>query len=233
MIELHGIGKTYSHSSSRAPALTDISLHIRPGEIVSLAGPSGSGKSTLINLIGCLDTATSGTYALDGKLVNTTSESILAQIRNKQIGLIFQNSNLLPTLNVMDNVQLPTRYGDRGSATASRATDVIELLNLTEKQTFYPHQLTPLEQQELAIARALVNQPSVLLADEPTGNLDSSSSNAILGTLQQLNEELGITVLIATHDQAVAVCTRRVISIGDGLLVSDKVVIQTRLERSH
>ena len=233
MIELHGIGKTYPNSSSRAPALTDISLHIRPGEIVSLTGPSGSGKSTLINLIGCLDTATSGTYALDGTLVNTTSESFLAQIRNKQIGLIFQNSNLLPTLNVMDNVQLPTHYGNRGSTTASRASEVIELLNLTGKQTFFPHQLTPLEQQIVAIARALVNQPSVLLADEPTGNLDSSSRNVILGTLQQLNEELGITVLIATHDQAVSVCTRRVISIGDGLLISDKVVIQTRLERSH
>jgi putative ABC transport system ATP-binding protein len=232
MIELNRLTKTYPSYTESVHALRDISLHIRPGEIISITGPSGSGKSTLFNILGCLDQPTSGTYQLDGKLINFASESTLAQIRNKHIGLVFQNSNLLPDMTILDNVLLPLRYGnDKGEANA-KALEVLQIMTLRDKLSSYPMQLSPTDQQRTALARALVNQPSVLLADEPTGNLDSSSSKVILATLQQLNEELGVTVLIATHNQEVAICTRRVINIQDGVLVNDKVVIQTRLERS-
>ena len=233
MIELHGICKTYKNNRNAVPVLNDISLHIRPGEIVSVTGPSGSGKSTLMNILGCLDLPSSGTYQLDGKLVNMASESSLAQIRNNHLGMIFQNPNLLPSKTVLDNVKLPLQYGAYQADMGLRLSEVIDMLGIRGNINSYPHQLSALEQQRVGIARALINQPSVLVADEPTGNLDSSSGEDVLGTLQQLNEELGLTVIIATHDQEVAVCTRRVINIRDGVLMTDKVVIQTRLSRSQ
>jgi len=233
MIELNDLSKTYPGRTEHVQALNNISLNIRPGEIVSIMGQSGSGKSTLLNILGCLDTQTSGTYQLDGKLVDTTSEAHLARIRNQHVGFVFQNPNLLANMTVLDNVLLPLRYGKTGNESTSKAFSVLETLRLRHRSSYYPRQLLAVEQQQISVARALVNQPSVLLADEPTGNLDSISGKVILGTLQQLNEEMGITILIATHDQEVAVCTRRVINIRDGALVSDKIVIQTRLERSH
>ena len=233
MIEINDLGKTYRDRTEHLQVLNNISLNIRPGEIVSIMGQSGSGKSTLLNILGCLDTPTSGTYQLDGKLVDTTSEANLAQIRNQHVGFIFQNPNLLAHMTVLDNVLLPLRYGKADSESTSKAFSILETFKLRQKSNYYPRQLLAVEQQQVAIARALVNQPSVLLADEPTGNLDSISGKVIFGALQQLNEEMGITTLIATHDQDVAVCTRRVINIRDGALVSDKIVIQTRLERSH
>ncbi len=231
MIELNGICKTYTGDNGRQDVLEDISLHIRPGEIVALTGRSGSGKSMLLNILGCLDTPNSGSYRFDGQLVDMTSESQLAQIRNKRIGLVFANAKLLPKLTTLENINLPLRYGRHGSDLQPRTAEVSELLNLGSFLQSYPRELSLLNQKKVAIARALINQPSVLLADEPTGNLDSPSAEIILATLQQLNEQLGTTVVIATHDQEVAVCTRRSINLRDGKLISDKVVIQTRLRQ--
>ena len=231
MIELNGICTTYMGDNGRQDVLEDISLHIRPGEIVALTGRSGSGKSMLLNILGCLDTPNSGSYRFDGQLVDMTSESQLAQIRNKRIGLVFANAKLLPKLTTLENINLPLRYGHHGSDLQPRAAEVSELLNLGSFLHSYPRELSLLNQKKVAIARALINQPSVLLADEPTGNLDSPSAEIILATLQQLNEKLGTTVVIATHDQEVAVCTRRSINLRDGKLISDKVVIQTRLRQ--
>jgi putative ABC transport system ATP-binding protein len=233
MIAINDLSKTYRGRTEYVQVLDSISLNIRPGEIVSIMGQSGSGKSTLMSILGCLEAQTSGTYQLDGKFIDATSEANLARVRNENIGFVFQSPNLLPNMTVLDNVLLPLRYGKRKKDSTAKALSILEILKLRHKSSYYPRYLLPIERQQIAVARALVNQPSVLLADEPTGNLDSVSGKTILGTLQQLNEEMGITILIATHDQDVAVCTRRVVNIRDGALVSDKIVIQTRLERSH
>ena len=231
MIELNAICKTYTGTNGRQDVLEDISLHIRPGEIVALTGRSGSGKSMLLNILGCLDAPNSGSYRFDGQLVDMSSESHLAQIRNKRIGLVFSNPNLLPNLTTLENMNLPLRYGRHSSTIQPKAAEVSELLKLGPLLNSYPRELSLVNQQKVAIGRALINQPSVLLADEPTGNLDSPSGEIILATLQQLNEQFGTTVVIATHDQEVAVCTRRSINLRDGKLMTDKVVIQTRLRQ--
>ena len=224
LIELRDIYKTYQIGDIAVPVLKGISLTIARGEMVALMGASGSGKSTLMNILGCLDRPTSGEYWLDGEEVARLSADQRALVRNHKFGFVFQNFNLLPRTSALDNVAMPLSYtADHLSERRARnqARKVLEEVGLVDRLDHEPSQLSGGQQQRVAIARALVNHPPLIFADEPTGNLDSRTSEEVLSMFQQLNEQGGITIIIVTHDALVAKHARRIIHIHDGLIVED------------
>ena len=223
MIELENIVKTYRMGQIEVQALRGMSCRIERGEMVAIMGPSGCGKSTLMNIMGCLDTPTSGRYFLDGAEVSRLSDSQLAGIRNRKIGFVFQTFNLLPRTSALGNVELPLLYGN-GSNRRKRVLEALERVGLVERAQHRPSELSGGEQQRVAIARALVSNPSIILADEPTGNLDSQASAEIMAILEELNREEGITVVLVTHEQELAARTQRIISLRDGQIVEEEQV---------
>jgi putative ABC transport system ATP-binding protein len=227
-IRLENIHKTYDLGEIQVHALRGISLEIHPGEFVAVMGSSGSGKSTLMNIIGCLDKPTRGQYYLDGKDVSGLSKNELAKIRSHKIGFVFQQFNLLSRTSALENVELPTIYaGTPVAERERRAQDALNRVGLAQRSGHFPSQLSGGQQQRVAIARALVNKPSLLLADEPTGNLDSRTSIEIMEILQKLNDEEGLTVVIVTHEADIAQFAKRALEFRDGKMKKD-VLIQRR-----
>ncbi len=213
-----GINKFYQMGEEQMHILKDIALDVQRGEYLSVLGPSGSGKSTLMNIIGCLDTPTSGTYILDGEVIEDMTEVELARIRSREIGFIFQNSQLLPRLDALRNVELPLIYaGVRPRERRRRAMEMLERVGLSDRMYHYPNQLSGGQQQRVAIARALVGNPAILLADEPTGALDQKTGRQVMALFKELNDE-GRTIIMITHDMNIAACAKRVVHIIDGEL---------------
>ncbi len=222
MIEMQDIVKQYTLGGEIIYALDHVSLRVEKGEYVTIIGPSGSGKSTLMNLIGCLDTADSGTYLLNGKPIRKYREKQLAEVRSKQIGFIFQGFNLLPKLSALENVELPMIYqGVRATERKKRAVAALELVGLGGRMKHRPNQLSGGQQQRCAIARAIAVNPSLILADEPTGNLDQKTGREILNIFDELHQA-GNTIVLITHDPKVALCGQRMIRIEDGRLYEPK-----------
>ena len=221
LIELDNVAKVYSMGEVAVNAVAGVSMAVDSGELLSIVGPSGSGKSTLMNLLGCLDVPTSGRYLLEGGDVGRLNDNQLAELRGRKIGFIFQTYNLLPRLSALANVQLPLLYGG-GNEGRRRSIAALEKVGLGHRLQHRPPQLSGGEQQRVGIARALVKDPSIILADEPTGNLDTQSGNDIMAMLYQLHDEDGITVLVVTHDPEVAASTNRVVSMRDGSVVGDE-----------
>ncbi len=222
MIELENVTKVYQMGKVEVPALQGITLNIESGEMLALIGASGSGKSTLMNIIGCLDKPTLGTYLLEGADVNRLNDNKLAVIRSKKLGFVFQDYNLLSRASAVANVELPLVYGD-GRNRRKRALEALERVGLAARAKHKPTELSGGEQQRVAIARALVNNPDIILADEPTGNLDSVNTDQIIALFRQLNQD-GITVVLVTHEMDVAEQTRRIIRLHDGKVISDEKV---------
>lgn len=223
MIELSNITKIYRMGVVEVPALKGVTLSVRQGEMVALIGASGSGKSTLMNIMGFLDKPTGGTYLLEGVDVSQLNDNRLAEMRNSKIGFVFQTYNLLPRANALSNVELPLIYGGGGGQKRKRALEALERVGLAARASHKPTELSGGEQQRVAIARALVNNPSLVLADEPTGNLDSSATAEIISIFCRLNQE-GITVVLVTHEPDVAAQAKRIIRLLDGQIVEDKKV---------
>ena len=223
LIEVRDLTKTYQMGDVEVRALQGVSLTINTGEMVAIMGPSGSGKSTLMNIIGCLDQPSDGTYLLDDVDVGGLNDSQLAAIRNQKIGFVFQQYMLLARTSALRNVELPMLYGGR-SDRRKRAQAALEAVGMGDRSDHKPNELSGGQQQRVSIARALVNEPRIILADEPTGALDSKTGDEIIGIFQRLNEEQGITVILVTHDLEVAQHTQRIISVRDGLISSDEQV---------
>jgi macrolide transport system ATP-binding/permease protein len=221
VIQIVQLSKTYDLGEVQIKALHNVSFEIDRGEFVAVMGASGSGKSTLMNLIGCLDRPTSGRYFLEGVDVALLSEEELAAIRSRRIGFIFQNFNLLSRTTALENVELPLFYSGWPGDGERRAQTLINMLGLTGREQNHPSQLSGGQQQRVAIARALINEPAILLADEPTGNLDTTTSVEILEIIQKLNRERSLTVVVVTHDPEVAAYAQRVITFRDGVIISD------------
>jgi putative ABC transport system ATP-binding protein len=221
LIELDEVTKAYAMGEVVVNAVAGISFAVETGELLSIVGPSGSGKSTLMNILGCLDVPSTGRYVLEGDDVGQLNDNQLAELRGRKIGFIFQTYNLLPRLSALANVQLPLLYGD-GKEGRQRSIAALEKVGLGHRLNHRPVELSGGEQQRVGIARALVKGPSIILADEPTGNLDSRSGSDIMDILHQLHKEDGITVLIVTHDPEVAASTDRVVSMRDGSMVGDQ-----------
>lgn len=222
MIDLKGIGKTYTLGNNEFQALIDVDLHIGKNEYVALTGASGSGKSTMMNVLGCLDTPTVGTYTLDGEAVAHLGEDDLARVRNRKIGFIFQSFYLMPRVSTLDNVAQPLIY--RGLAPAirqKRAAEALARVGLEQRLHHRPNELSGGQRQRVAIARALVGRPEILLADEPTGNLDSRTAKEIMGLFSDLHAD-GITLIIVTHDPSIAAHCRRVVRLHDGRIAEDR-----------
>jgi putative ABC transport system ATP-binding protein len=225
MITVENLTKVYQLGEEQVHALCGINLHINKGEMVAIMGPSGSGKSTLMAILGCLDVPTSGTYQLDGKQVDTLSDNQLADIRSHKIGFVFQQFNLLARTSALDNVLLPLTYnGIHGRARRAKAEEALSKVGLADRMRHRPNELSGGQQQRVAIARALVNNPAIILADEPTGALDSKTGAEIIGLFQQLHRDLGQTVIYVTHDPFIARHTERVIRIADGEIVGDEKI---------
>jgi putative ABC transport system ATP-binding protein len=223
LIKITNIKRDFVLGNEIVYVLKGINLEIKKGEYVALMGPSGSGKSTLMNLLGCLDTPTSGSYILNGKDVSQMLDDELADIRNKEIGFIFQTFNLLPRTTALDNVALPMIYaGHSKSERNTRATEVLKQVNLADRMDHQPNQLSGGQRQRVAIARALVNKPSIILADEPTGNLDSKTSEEIMALLEEIHKN-GNTIIVVTHEEEIAAHAKRIIRMRDGMIESDTV----------
>jgi putative ABC transport system ATP-binding protein len=223
MIDIKNVTKVYQMGEVEVHALRGVSLEIENGEFLTIMGPSGSGKSTLMNLLGCLDSPTEGRYHLHDQDVSTLSDTQLAHIRNKEIGFVFQMFNLLPRTSALRQVELPLMYAGVGARERrKRARAALEAVGLGDRMGHKPDELSGGQQQRVAVARALVTQPSIIMADEPTGNLDSKSGTEVLCIFQQLNEQ-GITVIFVTHDPEIAAYSRRVIHLRDGLIEQDNV----------
>jgi len=218
VIRVKDLKKVYRMGDVEVHALRGIDLEVQPGEIIAIMGPSGSGKSTLMNMIGCLDSPSDGEYYLDGQLVSDLVDDELAAVRNKKIGFVFQNYNLLPRANALQNVQLPLRYSDDKSSLRERSALALEKVGLGDRMNHKPKELSGGQQQRVAIARAIVNEPAIILADEPTGNLDSQSGQEIMELLLNLNARNGTTLVIVTHDPGVAAQAQRIVHLKDGLV---------------
>jgi putative ABC transport system ATP-binding protein len=224
LIELSGISKSYRTGDVVTPVLFDIDLQVSQGDYVALMGPSGSGKSTLMNLLGLLDRADGGHYRLDGQDVTDLSAAQHAEVRNRTIGFVFQSFNLLKRMNVLENVALPLLYAGQSRAAARRrAQEVLEQVGLATYEHRMPNQLSGGQQQRVAIARSLVNRPPLLLADEPTGNLDTKTTSEVLEVIGQLNREQGLTIVIVTHEADVARHAKRLVKLKDGVVVYDGI----------
>jgi putative ABC transport system ATP-binding protein len=221
VIEAKDLTKVYQMGDIEVHALRGLSVKIRRGEVVAIMGPSGSGKSTLMNMIGCLDRPTSGEYLLEGEQVSNLKDDQLAEIRNRKVGFVFQTFNLLSRATALSNVELPMRYSGMARGRKERAKSALELVGLGDRIHHRPNELSGGEQQRVAIARSLVNDPTIILADEPTGNLDSKSGVEIMQLLLKLNTEQGTTLVIVTHDPEIAQQTQRTILIRDGMVVEE------------
>jgi len=222
IIETQNLVKTFQVGSEEVQALKGINLSVNKGEFLSIMGPSGSGKTTLMNIIGCLDTPSSGKYYLNNKLVNELDDDELAIIRNKEIGFVFQSFHLLARNSALNNVMLPLKYaGIKESDAYQRAKEVLEKVGLMNRVNHSPSELSGGQQQRVAIARALVNKPSIIFADEPTGNLDSQTGDDVMKLFQELNDQ-GQTIILITHEEDIAMQSKRTITIKDGLIESDK-----------
>ena len=225
MIRITNMSKIYTMGDNKVNALNGINLHISPREFVAIVGPSGSGKSTLMNMLGCLDVPTSGSYLLDGQEVSRLKDDQLAEIRNFKIGFIFQKFNLLPKLSALENVELPLIYqGIHGKEARVRAIEALSTVGLKDRMNHKPNELSGGQQQRVAIARALVTKPPVLLADEPTGALDSKTGLEVMEILKDLNSE-GNTIILITHDNDLAAEAKRIVRIHDGEIIDDKELV--------
>jgi len=232
VISVRDLTRVYQVGDIEVRALRGVSLDVEAGEFLAVTGPSGSGKSTFMHILGCLDTPTSGRYLLDGKDVSRLSKNELARIRNHQIGFVFQGFNLLSRTSAIENVELPLLYNGKSSKSSERhrrAMDALKLVGLADRSHHLPNQLSGGQQQRVAIARALINNPSILLADEPTGNLDTRTSVEVMDVFQKLNTERGITVLLITHEHDIAEYGTRVVSFRDGVIKSDQKTGQRRM----
>jgi putative ABC transport system ATP-binding protein len=224
LIEVRDLVKNYSLGDIDIPALNGITLSIQSGEFLSIMGASGSGKSTFMNILGCLDVPTGGTYTLEGVDIGTLNRDALAHLRNQKIGFVFQGFNLLTRTSALENVELPLLYGTTHTRERRRkANEALEAVGLGGREDHHPNQLSGGQQQRVAIARALVNNPSIIMADEPTGNLDTKTSLEIMQLLTRLNEEQKITVILVTHEQDIAAFTRRIILFKDGQVIQDQI----------
>jgi putative ABC transport system ATP-binding protein len=231
VISVKSLIKTYVVGEVEVRALRGVNLEVPRGEFLAVTGPSGSGKSTFMHIVGCLDRPTSGQYFLDGQDVSRMSKDALAAVRNRKIGFVFQGFNLLSRTSALDNVELPLLYGG-GLKTAERhkrALEVLNLVGLGNRTDHHPNQLSGGQQQRVAIARALINNPSILLADEPTGNLDTRTSIEVMGIFQRLNKERGITVVLITHEMDIAEYGTRIVTFRDGQVVTDRPVREQRI----
>jgi putative ABC transport system ATP-binding protein len=225
VIAIKNLVKTYVVGEHEVKALRGVSIEVQRGEFLSVTGPSGSGKSTFMHIVGCLDRPTSGQYLLDGQDVSRMSKDALAAVRNKKIGFVFQGFNLLARTSALDNVELPLLYGGSTLKTAERhkrAHEMLQAVGLGDRSDHHPNQLSGGQQQRVAIARSLINNPSILLADEPTGNLDTRTSIEVMGLFQRLNMERGITVLLITHEVDIAEYGTRIVTFRDGHVVADR-----------
>ena len=221
IIETQNLVKSFQVGSEEVQALKGVNLSVKKGEFLSIMGPSGSGKTTLMNIIGCLDTPSSGKYYLNNKLVNELDDDDLAMIRNKEIGFVFQSFHLLARNSALNNVMLPLKYaGIKETDAYQRAKEVLEKVGLMNRVNHSPSELSGGQQQRVAIARALVNKPSIVFADEPTGNLDSQTGNDVMKLFQELNDQ-GQTIILITHEEDIAMQSKRTITIKDGLIESD------------
>jgi putative ABC transport system ATP-binding protein len=213
--------KTYKMGEVEVNALCGASVKIARGEVLSIMGPSGSGKSTMMNIIGCLDRPTSGTYTLDGEVVATMTDDQLAGVRNRKVGFVFQSFNLLSRQSALFNVELPLRYAGQMENRRARAAEALKAVGLEDRMTHRPTELSGGQQQRVAIARAIVNEPAIIMADEPTGNLDSKVGKEIVQLLLNLNKERGTTLIIVTHDPIIAAQTQRIVKLRDGVVEDD------------
>jgi len=218
LIQTKNLTKIYEEAGQKLMVLDKINLEVKRGEFLAIMGPSGSGKTTLLNILGCLDRPTSGSYKLEGEEVANKSQKELARIRNKKIGFIFQTFNLLPRYNVLANIALPLLYAKEPRPSKEKLLSLLDKVNLRKRASHKPNQLSGGEQQRVAIARALVNNPEIILADEPTGNLDKKSEEEVMGILKRLNQE-GVTLILVTHDPKIAKEAKRIIYLEDGEIV--------------
>ncbi len=225
LLELRNVSKTYGESGLSVAALRQVSLRVGEGELLSIMGPSGSGKSTLLNILGCLDRPSQGTYLFEGRDVSGLTDNELAEIRNRRIGFVFQTFNLLPRSTAMDNVELPLIYrGLRPAERKRRAHEALRIVGMAPRVRHRPAELSGGEQQRVAIARALAGDPRIILADEPTGNLDTRTGEEIMGIFQRINAEMGVTVVQVTHDPTRGRQTRRIVRVRDGQIFDDAPV---------
>jgi putative ABC transport system ATP-binding protein len=236
VISVKNLVKTYVVGEVEVKALRGVNLEVQHGEFLAVTGTSGSGKSTFMHIVGCLDKPTSGSYLLDGQDVSRMSKDALAAVRNKKIGFVFQGFNLLSRTSALDNVELPLLYGGNTLKTVERhkrATEMLTLVGLGNRTDHHPNQLSGGQQQRVAIARALINNPSILLADEPTGNLDTRTSIEVMGIFQRLNQERGITVVLITHEVDIAEYGTRTVTFRDGQVVGDRPTAHRRFAQDE